>query len=175
VIRACCYGLATLLAVVLPLVLAERRPAFVSMSYGVSFVPFELLGLTGGLLVLGIAWVEWRRRRPVGARAWITFATPVLLALHFLTLTSEYAQRRVDYDCYEYAGRALLADESPYREGLIYLYPPLTAQAFAGAHTGTTALVAALGGDASRDAVWDRVFYLYQCAQWLLVVGAFFL
>jgi hypothetical protein len=31
VIRACCYGLATLLAVVLPLVLAERRPAFVSM------------------------------------------------------------------------------------------------------------------------------------------------
>jgi hypothetical protein len=173
--RALSYGLATLVAVVLPLVLAETRPAFVSMSYGATFVPFELLGLTGGLLVGGIALAELRRRRPSGPREWIAFATPFLLALHFLTLTSEYAQRRFDYDCYEYAGRALLAGESPYREGLIYLYPPLTAQVFAGAHTAVTALDTALGGDAARDAVWDQVFYLYQCLQWLLVVAAFFL
>lgn len=173
--RALCYGMATLLAVVLPLLLAEARPAFVSMSYGETFLPFELLGLSGGLLILGVALWEARRRRPAGPREWMAFAAPFLLALHFLTLTSEYAGRRFDYDCYEYAGRALLADASPYREGLIYLYPPLTAQAFALAHAGTSALVGALGGDAERERIWDHVFYLYQCLQWLLVIGAFFL
>ncbi|MGH0028995.1 MAG: glycosyltransferase 87 family protein [Myxococcota bacterium] len=173
--RALVYGLASLLAVVLPLVLAGWSPAFVSMSYGRSFLPFELLGLSGGLLVAGVAWVELRRRRPAGAREWIAFAAPFLLALHFLTLTSEYAQRRFDYDCYEYAGRALLADESPYRVGLIYLYPPPTAQAFAWAHRAVGATARALGADLPRDRVWDHVFYLYQCAQWLLVVAAYFL
>ena len=34
-------------------------------------------------------------------------------------------------------------------------------------------VVAALGGDAERDRVWDRVFYLYQCLQWLLVIAAY--
>lgn len=171
--RALCYGLLALFAVLLPLVLAESRPAWVSMSYGTTFLPFELLGLTGGLLVVGSAVFEARRQRPAGPREWIAFATPYLLALHFLTLTSEYAGRRFDYDCYEYAGRALLAGESPYRAGLIYLYPPLTAQAFAAAHTMVAAVAGALGADASRDRIWDHVFYLYQCLQWGLVVLAY--
>lgn len=173
--RALLYGIATLVAVVVPLVLAEARPAAVGMSYGPSFLPFELLGLTGGALLLAIGAIEWRRRRPVGARAWIAFAAPFLLSLHFLILTSEYAQRRFDYDCYEYAGRALLAGESPYRVGLIYLYPPLTAQAFAAAHTAVARISEAVGGSAERDVVWDRVFYLYECAQPLLLLLAYFL
>jgi hypothetical protein len=175
VTRALLHGITTLLAVVIPLVVAELRPAFVGMSYGRSFLPFELLGLTGGAALAAIAVFEARRRRPHGPREWIALAVPCLLALHFLTLTSEYAQRRFDYDCYEYAGRALLAGESPYRVGLIYLYPPLTAQVFAQAHTAVAAASAWLGASADRDLVWDRVFYLYQCAQVLLVVAAYFL
>jgi hypothetical protein len=173
--RALLYAVITLLAVVIPLVLAELRPAFVGTSYGRSFVPFELLGLTGGAALAAIALAEARRRRPLGAREWIGFAVPCLLALHFLTLVSEYAERRFDYDCYEYAGRAILAGDSPYRVGLIYLYPPLTAQVFAQAHAAVAAASAWLGAPAERDLVWDRVFYLYQCAQILLVLAAYLL
>jgi hypothetical protein len=175
VTRALLYGVITLLAVVIPLVLAELRPASVGISYAQGTLPFELLGLTGGAALAAIALLEARRLRPHGPREWIGFAVPFLLALHFLTLVSEYAERRFDYDCYEYAGRALLAGDSPYRVGLIYLYPPLTAQVFAHAHTAVAAASAWLGASAERDLVWDRVFYLYQCAQILLVMAAYLL
>ncbi len=171
---ALAYAGVVLLAIVLPLVLAAWRPAVVSMSYGVSFLPFELLGLTGGLATLGIALHAWSRVRH-DPGAWVRVLVPALLALHFVTWTSEYAQRRFDYDCYEYAGRALLAGESPYEKGLIYLYPPLTAQGFALAHRAVAGASAALGGSDEREVVWDRVFYLYQCVQVLLVLAAYFL
>jgi hypothetical protein len=173
--RVAFYVCAPLLAIALPLWLAELRPPFVSMSYGVSYLPYELLGLTAGLAILAAAILELRRRRGGDAASRIAVVVPALLALHFVTLTSEYAQRRFDYDCYEYAGRALLAGESPYRAGLIYLYPPLTAQLFAAAHEGVAGLGEGLGADWDREAVWDRVFYLYQCTQVLLLLGAYFL
>jgi alpha-1,2-mannosyltransferase len=168
------YALVIALAIVLPLVIAAWHPSFVSISYGLSFLPFELLGLTGGLAVAGIALHAWVQHRDEPG-AWIRVLVPALLALHFVTWTSEYAQRRFDYDCYEYAGRALLAGESPYEKGLIYLYPPLTAQTFAVAHTAVAAASRVLGGSDARDLVWDRVFYLYQCLQVLLVLAAYFL
>jgi hypothetical protein len=173
--RLLLYGIATLAGVAAPLFLAAARPGFVGMSYGSSFLPFELLGLTGGAVLLAIAVLEARRRSPHGPREWIAFAVPFLLGLHFLTLTSEYAQRRFDYDCYEYAGRAILAGESPYRAGLIYLYPPLTAKTLAAAHTAVSAASESFGGSTDRDLAWDRVFYLYQCAQLLLVLSAYLL
>ena len=168
------FAAIALLAIVLPLVAAEVSPAFVSMSYGQSFVPFELLGLSGGVAILAVGGWALRRRRAHGPREWLAVVAPCLMGLHFLTLTSEYAQRRFDYDCYEYAGRAILAEQSPYRTGLIYLYPPPTAQSFAVAHRAVEALSEAVGWSAARDAVWDRVFYLYQCAQLLLLFGAYF-
>jgi alpha-1,2-mannosyltransferase len=173
-IRVGAYALVIVLAILLPLLIAAWHPSFVSMSYGTSFLPFELLGLTGGLASAGIALHAFSRMREA-PQAWIRVLVPALLALHFVTWTSEYAQRRFDYDCYEYAGRALLAGESPYEKGLIYLYPPLTAQAFAVAHEAVARVSVALGGSNERDLVWDRVFYLYQCLQVLLVLGAYFL
>jgi hypothetical protein len=164
-----------LAAIFVPLALAEWAPPFVGMSYGVRSLPFELLGLTGGAAIFGAGVVAWRRHAGHGLRAWVAAAAPLLLALHFLVLTSEYAERRFDYDCYEYAGRALLAGQNPYQVGLIYLYPPLTARAMAGAWTGVEALSGLLGWSTARDDVWDRVFYLYQCAQLALVVAAYFL
>jgi hypothetical protein len=172
--RAAVYALLVLAAIAVPVWLAELRPAALSMSYGVSFLPYELLGLTGGIAILAVGAVELRRRGGDLASR-VAVIVPCLLVLHFVTLTSEYAQRRFDYDCYEYAGRALRAGESPYRVGLIYLYPPLTAQAFAAAHRGVSALGESLGTGWDRDASWDQVFYLYQCAQVLLLLGAYFL
>jgi hypothetical protein len=174
-LRAGAYALLAGVAIAVPLVLAEVRPAFVSMSYGLSFLPYELLGLTGGVAILAAGVFELRRRRAGDVASRVAVLVPCLLALHFVTLTSEYAQRRFDYDCYEYAGRAILAGESPYRAGLIYLYPPLTAQLFATAHRGVATVSEGLGAESGRDAVWDRVFYLYQCAQVLLLLGAYFL
>lgn len=169
------YAALALVSVLAPLALAEWAPPFVGMSYGVRSQPFELLGLTGGALLLGVALREWRRRAAGGPAALLELGVPLAVALHFLVLTSEYAERRFDYDCYEYAGRALLAGQNPYQIGLIYLYPPLTAKAMATAHGVVEALSAALGWSAARDDVWERVFYLYQCAQLGLVVGAYFL
>ena len=127
-LRVAAYACLAAVAIACPLVLSEVRPDFLSMSYGVSFLPYELLGFTGGVAILAAGIFELRRRRAGDVASRVAVAVPCLLALHFVTLTSEYAQRRFDYDCYEYAGRALLAGESPYRVGLIYLYPPLTAQ-----------------------------------------------
>jgi hypothetical protein len=168
------YAALGLLAALAPLALAEWAPPFVGMSYSQRSLPFELLGLTGGALWLFAAWRAWPRAR-AGVAPFLEIAAPLLVALHFLVLTSEYAERRFDYDCYEYAGRALLAGQNPYEVGLIYLYPPLTAKAMAAAFEMTNAASSALGWGAARDDVWDRVFYLYQCAQLALAIGAYFL
>ena len=168
------YAALGLLAALAPLALAEWAPPFVGMSYSQRSLPFELLGLSAGALWLFAAWRAWPRAR-TGLAPFLEAAAPLLVALHFLVLTSEYAERRFDYDCYEYAGRALLAGQNPYEVGLIYLYPPLTAEAMAKAFEVTNAASAALGWSAAREDVWERVFYLYQCAQLALVIGAYFL
>lgn len=169
------YAALAVVAALAPLALAEWSPPFVGMSYGRRSLPFELLGLTGGALLLFVAWREWRRRAPQGARALVEAAVPLLVALHFLVTTSEYAERRFDYDCYEYAGRALLAGQNPYQVGLIYLYPPLTAKAMAGTFQAVESASTSLRWSAERDDVWERVFYLYQCAQLGLTLAAYFL
>jgi hypothetical protein len=171
--RAALLPALSLVAALAPLALVEWASGWIGMSYSVRSQPFELLGLTGGALLLFAGARAWRRTAGAPLAARVEAAVPLLVALHFLVLTSEYSERRFDYDCYEYAGRALLAGESPYRTGLIYLYPPLTAQAMAAAFTGVEAASGALGWGASRDAVWERVFYLYQCAQLALVVLAY--
>ena len=43
-LRRAAYALVTGLAIVGPIALSELRPAFVSMSYGETFLPYELLG-----------------------------------------------------------------------------------------------------------------------------------
>jgi hypothetical protein len=169
------YAALAIVAALVPQALAAWAPDFVGTSYGTRSIPFELLGMTGGALLLCVGWREWRVRAPQGAAALLEAAVPLALALHFLVFTSEYAERRFDYDCYEYAGRALLAGQNPWQVGLIYLYPPLTAKAMAASHAGVEWLSAALGWSAGRDDVWERVFYLYQCAQLGLLVAAYFL
>jgi len=162
-------------ASLLPPVLARLDTPFISSTYGSPFEKFELLGLTGALALAAVALLELRRR---GAEGWpqrLELMLPFLVALHFLTLISEYATKPFDYDCYEYAGRALLLGENPHLRGLIYLYPPLTAQAMALAFRVVEFLTGQLGWALSRDAVWDHVFYLYQCAQLCLILLTYFL
>lgn len=165
--------------VLLPLVVEAAAPAVLSSSYGASYARFELLGFSGGasLLLLAVLAVRERRGRP-----WTELVPPLLpllVTLSALVLVSEWSRKPFDYDCYEYAGRVLLAGGDPYRQGLLYLYPPLTAQVMAFAWLAVQAVASLLGGALENDAAWDVVFYLYQCAQvglvaWLYVLAARF-
>src|SRR5262249_59014932 len=61
----------------------------------------------------------------------------------------------------------------PHRRSLTYLYPPLTAQLFAEAYRAVGLAGRWLGLAPGPDAVWDAVFYLYQCAQLILILLAY--
>ena len=169
-----CIALA-LAAIAAPLLLAKLDSPLLSSSYGRSYARFELLGATGALALLFIAGSELRRRAGRPRVELLPVVLPLLICMHFLFLVSEHSRKPFDYDCYEYAGRAILQGEDPYLRGLIYLYPPLTAQLFAKAHLAVEHAGSLLGLAPEPEAVWGAVFYFYQCAQLLLIVLAYHL
>lgn len=173
--RSALHGLLFVAASVLPLWVAALDPRILASSYGSRFVAFELMGFTfATALAIAAAW-ELRLRGPLSWRAVLPVALPVLVTLDATTYLSELARKPFDYDCYEYAGRALLLGEDPYRVGLNYLYPPLLAQLFAAAARGAGRVAQLAGFAPTEDGVWDAVFYLYQCAQIGLVAALYFL
>jgi hypothetical protein len=163
------YAALALAAVATPLAVARLDPPWLSSSYGRSYAHFELLGATGALALLAAAACELRRRGARTPAERLRVALPFGVVLLFLLLVSEYSRKPFDYDCYEYAGRALLAGLDPYERGLIYLYPPLTAQLFALAHAGVEWGRGLVGLSPDPEAAWGTLFYLYQCAQLGLV------
>jgi hypothetical protein len=167
-----CAALA-LVAVLTPICVVPFAPGLLESSYGARHVPFELLGLTGSLALAAVALERWRSRPAASWRERLPWLLPLLVCFHYLVLVSEYARKPFDYDCYEYAARALIAGGNPWFSGLIYLYPPLTAQALAAAFHAVSWLAAASGGAPDPEASWDTVFYLYQCAQLALIGLAF--
>jgi hypothetical protein len=167
------YVALALSAIAAPLLLAKLDPPILSSSYGRSYAHFELLGATGALALLVVAVRELRR---VGGRSCaelLPIALPFLIGVHFVSLVSEYSRKPFDYDCYEYAGRVVRQGDNPYQRGLIYLYPPLTAQLFAQAHRGIEQVGERIGLAPEPEAAWAVVFYLYQCAQLLLILLAY--
>lgn len=162
-----------LAAVGLPLLLWAIHPRILASSYGAHSVVFELFGFTAAVALASAAVL---RLRAAGSASWpqrFLTCAPFAVGLQYAYLIGEYSRRPFDYDCYEYAARALLADRNPYVYGLNYLYPPLTAQAFAGLHTSLAALTHALGLASGPDTLWNVVFYLYQCAQLGLILLLF--
>jgi hypothetical protein len=160
-------------AVAAPLVLTLSGTPLAESSYGEKYQVFELLGFSASVLLLAVATVAYRRRRPVLAADLVPLVVPLLLAFAFLSLFTEFSRRSWDYGCYQDAAQAVLDGRSPY--GSCYIYPPLPAVAMANVHR-LAAVVAGRGGltlDA-RD-LWWIVFYLYQWAQYLLVLAAYFL
>jgi hypothetical protein len=176
-VRALLLAALAAFTVTTPLLLVALAPPIFSSSYGASYARFELLGFSGGASLLLLAMLAVRERN---GRPWHTLVPrllPLLVTLFALVLVSEWSRKPFDYDCYEYAGRALLAGGDPYRTGLLYLYPPLTAQGMAGAWLLVQGVAALFGGELANDSAWDVVFYLYQCVQvglvaWLYVLGA---
>ncbi len=161
------YPLLALAAIGLPVLLHRLNWPIIANTYGKAYEPFELFAFCASGALILVTGLEIRRRRP-----WpLTRLAPVLLfaltGFFFLSLMAEYSFKSWDYQCYENAARALLEGGNPY-PGTHYIYPPLLAQ--------TMAAVARLLQKASpqRD-VWDWVFYLYQCTQFMLVLAAYLL
>jgi hypothetical protein len=163
--RAAAVAALALLAVLAPLAITALEPAVLASSYGRASARFELFAAFAALSAgIAAAWaLRARRGRP--ASELVPVLAPLLVTLLYTFLIGEYSRKPFDYDCYEYAGRAILLGEDPYRVGLIYLYPPLTGQAFALAHHTLAGLAELAGFSADPEAVWDTVFYLFQCAQ----------
>ncbi len=155
-------------AVGLPLLLAALDPPFLASSYGAGTVAFELFGFAAAGALATAAALRWRADPDASWQERLVACAPFLVGLHYAFLISEYSRKPFDYDCYEHAARALLLGVDPYLHGLIYLYPPLTAQAFAALHS----LLSAVTG-ADPETLWDVVFYLYQCAQLGLILWLF--
>ena len=109
--------------------------------------------------------MELRARRGRPASELVPVLAPLLVTLLYTFLIGEYSRKPFDYDCYEYAGRAILLGEDPYRVGLIYLYLLLTAQAFALAHLTLAGIAERPVSSPDPETIWETVFYLFQCAQ----------
>jgi hypothetical protein len=152
-------------AVVAPLALAAQAPPWLASSYGASHVRFELFAAFAALVAALAAGLELHARRARSVRELVPVLAPLVVTLHYAFLIGEYSRKPFDYDCYEYAARAILLGENPYAVGLNYLYPPLTAQALALAHRALAGAAALVGAPPDPEAVWSTLFYLFQCAQ----------
>lgn len=160
-----------LAAVFLPLLLAIVAPDFLASSYGQPTVAFELFGFCAAVALAAVAADRWRRSPDVSWQERCISAAPLAVGLAYAYLIGEYSNKPFDYDCYEYAARALQSNQDPYRFGLNYLYPPLTAQAFAGLHAALQSILAPWGPDPEQ--IWRWIFYGYQCTQLGLILLAF--
>ncbi len=168
--RAVLVAALALLAVLAPLALSALGPAFLASSYGRNSARFELFAAFAALAAGVAAVLELRARRGRPAVELVPVVAPLLVTLLYAFLIGEYSRKPFDYDCYEYAGRAILLGEDPYAVGLIYLYPPLTGQAMAAAHRALAWAAELMGTAPHPEAIWGAVFYLFQCAQLALIL-----
>jgi hypothetical protein len=171
--RAAALAALALLAVLAPLAISAADPPILSHSYGRRTAHFELLAAFVALVAGLAAALELRERRGRPPAELVPVLAPLLVTLLYAFLIGEYPRKPFDYDCYEYAGRAILLGENPWRVGLLYLYPPLTGQTLALAHLLLAWLGGLAGGAPDPETVWDVVFYFYQCAQLALILLAY--
>jgi hypothetical protein len=174
-VRAALVAVLAAFSVLAPLVLSAQKPRVLASSYGLGTARFELFAAFAAISAGIVAAVELRARRDRPVRERLSIVAPFLVTLQYATLIGEYSHKPFDYDCYEYAGRAILLGEDPYTVGLNYLYPPLVGQAMALAHRGLTWGIALAGQVPQAETVWGTVFYLYQCAQLGLILLLYFL
>jgi hypothetical protein len=164
------YGLLFIVAAILPLILVASRLIIVSNTYGETYTHFELFGFSASLWLLFVAWHDFRKREGTSAEKLIVLVPWLLTGLFFLTFLSEYSAESLDYVGYKLAAKAILEGKDPY-SSKVYLYPPFTAQIFAGGFI----FIRSLLPNVSENIVWNLLFYFYQCLQFFLAQLAFWL
>ena len=168
-------------AIVVPIVLWSAGGPYINFTYSEDYEPFELFGMTASVVLLLGVMVAWRRARPANLQEAVPVILPTLVYFGILILISELSlMKSWDYDCYECAAISIIQGKPIYGEG--YIYPPLVAQVLVKVHQTVTAAATGLGVKLEVvktghvvDKSWLIVYYLYQCAQYLLACLAFLL
>lgn len=162
--RVAGYVLLALLAVAAPIPLdLMDLPIFGSRDV------FTLLGASMTIALVTVALVEARRRRQAQPMEFLPLAAFLMVSFGFLGQIVEYSMKTWDFGCYQKAAVAALGGRSLY-DATGYLYPPLTAQVMAMVFRVSQRVV-----PSTDELRWQGVFYLYQCSQYLLVMGAYLL
>jgi hypothetical protein len=154
----------------LPIVLWRLNLPFISSTSGFEYRVFEIFAACVTLTVVALAAL---RLRASGERFEKKIPTLLfaLLACYFVAQVTEYRPLSSDWNSYERAAQAILAGGNPY-DDTGYLYPPMVALALAAAHKLVIWGGALLQVPVTTEFAWQGVFYLYQCAQFFLVIAA---
>lgn len=157
--------------ILLPIVLWKLHLPFISSTSGPEYRVFEIFAFCVSLTaILGAA---FRLKRPVTNERDHNFPIILftLLACYFAAQITEYRPLSSDWLSYQHAAQAILAGSNPYVD-TGYLYPPLTASALATVFKAVVWASGLAGIPVDSGFAWQGVFYLYQCCQFFLVMGA---
>jgi hypothetical protein len=155
----------------LPIVLWKVNLPFISSSAGPELRVFEIFAFLVTVTALAAAGAALRRIDRRRIRAVLPVALFAGLACFYVGQIANRPQPSPDWSCYEGAARAVVAGVNPY-EAADYRYPPLTALTLAATHRAVHAGAALTGIAVDDSFAWQGVFYLYQCAQFFLVMAA---
>lgn len=175
--RVLLYGLLCFIAIVLPPIISRLNLKIVLKMSG--NMRFELFGMTMSMVLSAIWVMECRRIRIFTLKAVLPTMIFFLVAFHFLIHFSEYSQRSGDYGCYQDAVNALSHGRNPYDSSECYLYPPFPAQVMVIAQScvrwGEVYFFHVASVDQADSSAEYNVFYVYQCVQFLLLLGMYLL
>jgi hypothetical protein len=168
------YALLFIPASILPILLTLSPLPFIGNTYGHAYTHFELLGFSASIWLILIAWHDFKKRSG-NTKEKLTVIIPfVLTGLLFLMQFVEHSAKSPDYFNYEQGAQDMVNGINPYLERR-YLYPPLFAQLMCVAFRLLRYPAVAIKPAVTDAAIWNFVFYFYQCLQFFLVVLAFWL
>ena len=152
-----------------PFVIVDRQKPLAGMV--------KIFLTTGALAFSIIALCELRKLRGKSVKEYIPIVIALLVLSNIFYHINVFPQKNFDYECYEQAAQSIVDGGNPYAsESRPYLYPPLLAQLLAGAYSfAGSAFPQFLPTEYGEEVLWDIVFYLYLCAQFIAVLWAYFL
>ncbi len=160
------------LAMLIPPLAWQHRGWWLNDTYGQDYLPFELMGISLSVAVLGLLLAWWRRAAsPRGPEALAPMFLFMVVLLHYVQIITEYSQPSWDWKCYLKAAMAWSQGGDPF--GGCYIYPPLFAQVLAGIHQMLSSVGPRCGME--LPTWWGVVFYTFQGAQVLFLAAVLLL
>ncbi|MFH1404182.1 MAG: glycosyltransferase family 87 protein [Candidatus Altiarchaeota archaeon] len=93
--------------------------------------------------------------------------------INYCILWTSATAKGHDYDCFEIAAKSFLAGKNPYAG--CYLYPPLFVESMAAAYKSIDYLASTTGMNITGEGIWELMFYLFQCLQFVSYITAYYL
>jgi len=149
-------------AVLLPLLFLSLDLSIMPRITSTSERLFTIFGFCMWCVLVIVAWREIKACPGTSLEQGILLLAPILVSFYFLVLIVEYTSSSFDYEVYEHAFQAVLAQKNPYK-GSFYFYPPLLAQGMAFIFATGKALL-----DTEKTSLFLFVFYIHQCLQFFL-------